>query len=185
MANNNGLTMTCVVAIKKDGVVYMGADSAGSAGFNIRTRVDPKIHIVGPYILGFTSSFRMGQLLGHAFEPPVRDSATPVDKFMSTIFIDAIRKCLKDGGWASKSNETEAGGNFLVGYEGRIFNIFSDYQVGETALDYEAIGCGEEFAMGALFACKVKDPEAKIKVALEAAEHFSCGVRGPFIFNRL
>jgi len=163
----------------------MGADSAGSSGHSIRTRIDPKIHIVGPYILGFTTSFRMGQLLGHAFVPPVRDETMPVDKFMSTVFIDAIRNCLKNGGFASKSNETESGGNFLVGYEGRIFNIYSDYQVGESAWDYEAIGCGEDIAMGALFASKLKDPEAKIKIALEAAEQFSCGVRGPFIFNSL
>jgi len=26
-------------------------------------------------------------------------------------------------GWAHKSNEVEEGGNFLVAYEGRIFNI--------------------------------------------------------------
>jgi hypothetical protein len=175
--------MTCVIAIKESGAVYMGADSAGSNLYTIRTRIDPKIYKVGPFMFGFTTSFRMGQLLGHAFKAPDRDPRVPTDRFMTTTFIDAVRDCLKVGGYATKTNEVEQGGTFLVAYEGRVFEIDSDYQVGESALPYEAVGCGTDIAMGSLFTTQggAMTPAERIEVALRAAEAFSCGVRGPFI----
>lgn len=47
---------------------------------------------------------------------------------------------------------------------------------------YAAVGCGEEIARGALFATRAAKlrPEKRAVVALEAAERFSAGVRGPF-----
>lgn len=176
--------MTCIVAIKKDGAVYMGADSAAVGGLSLTVRADPKIYKNGDYIFGFTSSFRMGQLLGHAFVPPFpyKHLGLTIEKFMSTVFVDAVRKCLKDGGYARKDNETESGGLFLVGFEGRIFRIDSDYQVGESSHDFESVGCGSDIALGALWALHEDvPPSARIRVALAAAEQFSAGVRGPFL----
>lgn len=175
--------MTCVIAIKEKGTVYMGADSAGSDLYTIRTRIDPKIHKVGSFMFGFTTSFRMGQLLAHSFKAPDRDPRISVEKFMATSFIDAVRDCLKTGGWASKTNENESGGTFLVAYEGRVFCVYGDYQVGESALPYEAVGCGTDMAMGSLFTTDGgrMTPAERIEIALRSAEAFSCGVRGPFI----
>lgn len=176
--------MSCIVAIKSDGIVYMGADSAGSDGYNTRSRKDPKIHKVGPFMFGFTTSFRMGQLLAHSFSTPDRDPRVSVEKFMSTIFIDAVRNCLKTGGWAASQSGTEVGGNFLVAYEGRIFQIESDYQVGESFLAYESVGCGENIAMGSLHTTETLglEPSKRLELALQAASEFSCGVGGPFIY---
>lgn len=175
--------MTCVVAIKDSGIVYMGADSAGSDLYTIRTRIDPKIHKVGAFMFGFTTSFRMGQLLAHSFTAPDRDPRISVDKFMATSFVDAVRACLKAGGYAGKSNEVESGGTFLVAFEGRVFCVYDDYQVAESALPYEAVGCGTDMAMGSLFSTQGSSlmPGERIDLALRAAEAFSCGVRGPFI----
>ena len=175
--------MTCVIALKADGIVYMGADSLGSNLYTKRARIDPKIYRVGDFMFGFTTSFRMGQLLGHAFKAPDRDPRVATEKFMSTVFIDAVRECLKTGGFAKKENETEEGGNFLVAYEGRIFNIDSDYQVGESVLPYEAVGCGQDIAMGSMYtsAASAMSPTERIDIALKAAGEFSCGVGAPFI----
>jgi ATP-dependent protease HslVU (ClpYQ) peptidase subunit len=179
--------MTCVIAIKEDGKVYMGADSAGTGGdFSQRTRNDSKLCKVGPFMFGFTTSFRMGQLLAHSFIAPDRDPRVSVEKFMSTLFIDSIRSCLKAGGFATKDNDAEVGGQFLVAYEGRVFQIYNDYQVAESVLDYEAIGCGSDIAMGSLHTSGQHTtmwPKGRIVVALEAAEEFSAGVRGPFVFD--
>jgi hypothetical protein len=175
--------MTCVIAIKENGVVYMGADSAGSDLCTIRTRIDPKVHKVGPFMFGFTTSFRMGQLLAHAFKAPDRDPRVATEKFMSTTFVDAVRDCLKAGGYAAKREEVEQGGTFLVAYEGRVFTIYDDYQVAEGALAYEAVGCGTDMAMGSLYTTQgsTMAAAARIDMALRAAEAFSCGVRGPFL----
>lgn len=181
--------MTCVIALKSEGIVYMGADSAGSNGWTIRSRADQKIYKVGAFMFGFTTSFRMGQLLGHAFASPDRDPRMPTEKFMTTAFIDAVRNCLKNGGWARKESENEVGGNFLVAYEGRVFNVDSDYQVGESMELYEAVGCGADVAIGSLYTTQRLTnrltPNERIELALKAAEQFSAGVRGPFCYQQL
>ena len=104
---------------------------------------------------------------------------------MVTIFIDAVRKCLKDGGYASKEKDQEWGGAFLVGYKGRLFMIQDNYQVAESVDNFQSVGCGEEIARGALCVTSGMAPELRIKSALEAAERYSAGVRGPFVIKEL
>ena len=78
-------------------------------------------------------------------------------------------------------NEVETGGVWLVGYRGRLFYVGDDYQVGEYACGFGAVGCGEGYALGALFALhNGGKPKKRIMIALRAAEYFSAGVRGPF-----
>ncbi|MEO3924086.1 hypothetical protein ABGB07_09550 [Micromonosporaceae bacterium B7E4] len=48
------------------------------------------------------------------------------------------------------------------------------------------MGCGSEIALGALFATArtSMSPKRRVTVALEAAERFSAGVRGPFLVEK-
>jgi len=175
--------MTCIVGIAEGGKVYIGGDSAGVGGYSLTVRADKKVFVNGDFVMGFTTSFRMGQLLHHAFTPPKRHPDTDIDKFMVTDFINAVRDCLKSGGYAGRQNETESGGTFLVGYSGRLFRIDGDYQVGEAVDGFDAVGCGDDIARGALFANPAGKPQDRLRVALEAAERFSAGVRAPFHFE--
>ena len=52
---------------------------------------------------------------------------------MASKFIDALRECLKVGGWAKKDNDREEGGTFLVGVHGQLFAVYDDYQVATAA----------------------------------------------------
>ena len=99
---------------------------------------------------------------------------------MATTFVDAVRERLKAGGWATKSNEQEHGGTFLVGVRGRLFEIGPDYQVGESMDGFSAVGCGDQVAHGALFASRGRPAMDRVVTALAAAERFSAGVRRPF-----
>ena len=172
--------MTCIVGLINDGKVFIGGDSAGVHGLHVRTRADRKIFKNGRFVFGFTSSFRMGQILQFSFVPPKHHADTDVFKFMVTDFVNAVRKVLQSGGYALKDKERESGGTFLVGYESRLFTVCDDYQVAEVSLPYAACGCGEQYAIGALFATSKITPRRRIKIALEAAEENSGGVRGPF-----
>lgn len=172
--------MTCIAAVAHEGNVWMGADSAGVAGLSLAVRRDPKIYRVGDFLFGFTSSFRMGQLLGYKFTPPQHHSEWDAERYMTTVFIDSLRDTLKAGGYARTDNGAEVAGEFLVGYRGRIFRVCSDYQVGENVEPFDAVGCGAELALGALHATRDKPPAARVGAALEAAEAFSAGVRRPF-----
>ncbi|MGW6292457.1 hypothetical protein [Streptomyces sp. NPDC055058] len=175
--------MTAIVGIVHDGTVYLGGDSAGVAGYALTVRADHKVFRTGPYVLGFTSSFRMGQLLRYAFAPPAPDGGD-LARFMATTFVDAVRDTLKAGGWLRKDSEQEEGGTFLVGVRGRLFRVAGDFQVGEAADGYDAVGCGDELALGALFATARLGlaPRDRLRCALSAAERFSAGVRRPFVY---
>jgi hypothetical protein len=174
--------VTAVAGLVCDGIVWIGADSAGVSGQSVAIRADHKAFRNGPYAFGFTTSFRMGQLLRYRLDAPVPDADVDLHGFMCTTFADAARDCLKAGGWAEKDKEREAGGNFLVGVHGRLFEVFSDYQVAERQDPFTATGCGENFLLGSLHTTENLDwpPEKRLLAALEAAERYSTGVQGPF-----
>ncbi|XVV11230.1 hypothetical protein ACQP2X_41330 [Actinoplanes sp. CA-131856] len=58
--------MTCIVGITDGTTVTIGGDSAGSDGWHVAVRSDSKVFQVGPYLMGFTTSYRMGQLLRYS-----------------------------------------------------------------------------------------------------------------------
>lgn len=163
------------------GNVYIGGDSAGVAGLSLTPRADEKVFGNGPFVMGFTSSFRMGQLLRYKFDPPKQTVNSDDMKYMVTDFIDSARKLFTDNGFGDKSN----GGNFLVGYNSQLYNIDDDFQVGIPILNYDACGCGRDIALGAMFASQNKKPEDRIRIALEAASTFNGGVTAPFKILKL
>lgn len=168
--------MTCIVGLVEKGNVYIGGDSAGVSGLSITVRADEKVFHNGPFIMGFTSSFRMGQLLRYKFSPPKQTIEQEDVKYMVTDFIDAAIKCFTENGYGNKSN----GGTFLVGYNSRLYHIDSDFQVGLQCKPYSAVGCGSDLALGSMYATEGMDPEKRIILALEAAAQFSGGVVAPF-----
>lgn len=183
--------MTCIVGLETPTGVIIGGDSAGVAGWDLDVRADTKVFTRGPYAFGFTSSFRMGQLLRYApsveldagpqFCPGVDGSDDDLDRFMATTFVDAVRALLKAGGYAKRENEQEEGGTFLVGVAGRLYEVHSDYQVARSTAGFSACGCGAQIALGAMYAMIGKrcHNDVKVRTALDAAERFSAGVRGP------
>jgi len=177
--------MTCIVGLKHKGGIYIGGDSACAENSFLYARKDTKVFKVGEFIYGYTSSFRMGQLLRYKFKPPQRELAQDVFEYMTTDFIDALRECFNKAGYAEVKNGMESGGDFLVGYQNRLFEIRSDYQAGESILDYHSCGCGREVALGAMYASEGLNPEARIQKALEAAERFNPYVRSPFVIESL
>jgi hypothetical protein len=175
--------MTCIVGIAEKGNVYLGGDSAGVGGLSITIRSDEKVFHNGPFIMGYTTSFRMGQLLRYKFNPPKQTVKQDDMEYMVNDFIDAVRACFADGGYGkSSSKEDNHGGCFLVGYNGILYQIDSDFQVGIPTAQYASVGCGEDLALGALHATKGQKPEVRLKAALEAATTFSAGVAAPYVY---
>lgn len=172
--------MTCIAGVVHEGKVYIGGDSAGVGGWDLVVRSDEKVFKNSGFLFGFTSSFRMGQILRYSFNPPFRQPDTDLFSYMVTDFVDGVRECLKTGGFAKKHNEEETGGTFLVGHDGRLFTIYDDYQIQEALNPWTACGCGEGYALGSLYSTKSMAPRKRVATALSAAETHSAGVRGPF-----
>lgn len=175
--------MTCIVGYldKKTKRVTIGADSAGVAGLDLSIRKDKKIFRNGEFIIGCTSSFRMIQLLQFRFSPP-EIKCKDIYEYMCTDFVDAIRKCFRDGGFLSKDKDVESGGVFLIGYKDRLFCIQSDFQIAENLNGMDACGCGDAYALGCLYSIgnDVSNSDYKVTKALETAANFSAGVHKPF-----
>lgn len=177
--------MTCIVAIATpEGRVHMGADSAGVSGYSMAIRRDEKLFVKSGMVFGCTSSFRMIQLLRFHLIVHKRHPELDLYEYMCTTFVGAVRECFRQGGYLSKQNEVEGGGHFLVGVDGRIFSIESDYQVGERNDCMDAAGCGADLALGSLHQSRGDDDvRRRLTDALSTAERFSAGVRGPFVFK--
>jgi hypothetical protein len=174
--------MTCIVGVSDSGRVWIGGDSAGVAGYSIDVRADTKVFRNGAYLMGFTTSFRMGQLLHHVFKPP-KPTTRNLERFMVRDFIPAVMECLDAGGWLSTENGRREGGTFLVGVHGELFDVDSDFQVGHSHNGYSSVGCGFDLALGSLHSTKGRPPRVRVKAALEAAAHHSAGVTGPFVIK--
>lgn len=183
--------MTCIVGFTDGKNVWIGGDSAGVAGQNLMVRSDEKVFKNGPMVFGFTSSFRMGQLLRYALKIPDHDPRKDDYAYMCTDFVDAVIACMKTGGYARIESNEIMGGCFLVGYKGKLYQVESDFQVGARADMYNACGCGQSYALGVMRsmcsrADNITDPERMIIEALETAAYFSSSVVGPFhIVNTL
>jgi len=179
--------MTCIVGIAQSGNVYIGGDSAAvGEGHSLVVRADRKVFRNGNFVMGFTSSFRMGQLLAFGFSPPAPRNGMDTMEYMVTDFIDAARVRMKVGGYARTKDSADEGGTFLVGYKGRLFHIACDFQVGESTHGFDACGAGDQLALGSLRSTREwTNPRERIMEALSTAQAFSAVVRGPFFIEEI
>lgn len=174
--------MTCIVGLKEAGKVYIGGDTLGVGGYSKVLRNDGKVFKKNNMIFGFTSSYRMGQILRYTFAPPPRHEELDDMTYLVAHFIPALIESYKSGGYLMKQNEAAKGGTFLLGYRAELYNIQDDFQVGIASLGYDACGCGEDLAKGAMYVAKELNITSSEKVtkALEAASTHSAGVGGRF-----
>lgn len=176
--------MTCIIGLEHEGSVYIGADSAAVDinSYAIDAIRFPKVFQTGLFLMGYTTSFRMGQLLEHNLS--VRDQAKKEYDitYLVTAFIKDVRKVLSLGGFTKIDNNEESGGDFLLGFNNKLYAVFSDFHVNSYTAGLAAVGCGGEVAIGAMVALEnsIKDPEERIKRALEIVASRSAGVCGPF-----
>ena len=171
--------MTCVVGIESIEGVTIGVDSASSNGHTVHPSASGKLFRNGPLLLGFTTSWRMGQLLRYSMYVPTLDT-WDVDRWMATTFIDTVRRTLKDGGWASLKDGAEEGGTFLVGIAGRLYTVHGDYQATRSGHGYNSVGSGSTVALGALHSAADKPAHERAIAALTAAAEHVTSVAAPF-----
>lgn len=178
-------TMTCIVGLIENGVVYMGADSLATRendSWSATPRLDPKVFQRDEMLIGVSGTARVCQLLQYTLVVPRLIDGQDVFAYICSSLIPAIRECLKEGGISLKKDDAESfEGRILIGCKGRLIYIDSDYQVAEPITNFHAIGCADETARGAMYVSQDKLPKERILKALEAAEYFSAAVRRPFL----
>ena len=90
--------MTCIVGLVHEGVVYIGGDSAGVARLSLTVRADEKVFRNSDFLMGFTTSFRMGQLLRYSLKPPRRHPADDINQYM--VVGQRVLNYGRFGGWS-------------------------------------------------------------------------------------
>ncbi len=179
--------MTCIAGVVSKGKVWIGGDSCASDGTEKVARKDPKVFELSGMIIGYAGSFRFGQLLRFKFVPPGKKDDQDDYEYLVTDWVEALRHTCKEGGLTKveDNEETITDASALIGFNGRLYVLDSDLNIGEPITNFYAIGSGSAVAFGALNAAstisKKMQPRRMLTLALESATKFAMGVEPPFV----
>jgi hypothetical protein len=177
------------VGVVHEGEVWIGADSAAvdlPTGL-LTYHGQGKVFQEGEFLVGYSTSFRMGDILRcHLQDILMRYKGQDALGYMTRTFAEEVRRLLREYGWATVENNVETGGRFLVGYQQGLYFLDSDYHVTVPLNGYLATGSGEAAALGSLYSTQgMRNPQARLLLALQAAQHHNVYVREPFLIKRL
>lgn len=180
--------MTCIVAIEDDNGVTMMADSASVADYHRRKTDLQKVFKTGNFLIGYTTSFRFGQLLQYKMIVPEQECKDDLE-YLATVFIDAVRECLSENGWKkAETDGEEVGGNFLLGYKGKLYRVDSDFQCNRHSAGYDSVGYACVPALASLHTSQIiggLSTEARLRLALfVSSEIYPSQVAEPFIIKK-
>lgn len=188
--------MTCIVGLEHEGVVWMGGDSLATDETTKRAMREEKVFRNGPLLIGTSGSPRYKQVLRYALGVPDPLSDGYDMDYMVNDVVPAIMACLDSAGHLSIEDGIRHTGsddyyaNALIGYNGTLYAIGSDFSVGRCVDGYDAIGSGKKAALGAMYvttgmltAGAKLGPRQCIHWALEAAAYIDPSVGEPFVIE--
>lgn len=192
--------MTCIVGLIAKGTVWIGADSL-SGNVNdysiglvrnpkiVRQSIKSKKHGNADVLIGYTSSWRMGNLFAQMEFP--HPKGKDAFRYLVEDFVPILRQEFSKSGFLEVRDSVERGGTFLIAINNRLFQIQNDFAVLEPLSVYDACGSGGAYALGAFNAiCSSHfsselTPRQICLAALEAASHHSAYVSSPYEFQSL
>jgi ATP-dependent protease HslVU (ClpYQ) peptidase subunit len=181
--------MTCIVAVRDpgSGSIVMGADSMTAFGWSADRNNHPKIFKresgAIPIYMGASGDVRWSDILRYS-DIPNGAGHEPAHEWAVTKLVPALREAATKAGYTKKEGERETNGQMvIVVFDGDILSIGADWSVHWPAGDYWAIGCGSQFAEGALAAMEAQMPDMiaiqRAVAAIEAAIRHSIGCAHP------
>jgi len=164
--------MTCIVGMEHKGRVYIAGDLLGSNSWHKSEYHNSKVFKIGDIVLGYTSTYRFGQLLETELSPPF----VP-DK---NIYYWLIKQVVPEIYGILKKYD-EKGGTALIGVRGELYCLQDDYSILRSVNGYASVGSGYEYALGSLHTqidiLKLKETPSKILPrAIESAGSHSPSV---------
>lgn len=180
--------MSLVVAIKKDDIVYLGADTRTTRGEIIRSNLleeNLKIHHMGSCFVGAVGSVASSQILLNHPEWFELKGKPLTKKFIVQNIIpkyyDLVKEMDKFDKEDMNSSLPKSESVFLVTDGKKLFRIDSDFEVVELSR-YGQIGCSEIIALTLIFSV-IDDcsPNEMILKALRESAYRDNGVGAPFV----
>lgn len=177
--------MTCIAGAVINGELCIGGDAVGVHGNSaVRVGSNGKVFRVGRFLVGSSGTVRCQQVIRYLFDPPSIEG--DLTTYMVQQFVPLLRQAMKDHGGEckSQSGNDEMDARYLVGVQGRLFEIDSAYGVFESQAPYASVGCADQEALAAMYTAYslLKDPLAEdiVNRGLLAAAEFDTSVRPPF-----
>jgi ATP-dependent protease HslVU (ClpYQ) peptidase subunit len=185
--------MTTILAIQGDDYCAIGSDSQWTDDYGRVGRMNqPKIVVVGKYLIGVAGDTRGANVIQHAFNPPVLPPkllGAKLVKFMVSHFVPAYKECLEAHGAGRPQYDdqpAQSANEILVCANGTVFQIDEDYGTETDTCNLYAIGSGAHFGLGALQAYtngkRVVQTNAKqlLLKSLTVSAKFDSGSGAPF-----
>ena len=183
--------MTVIIGITDGRTIWMGADSfVGNSNYALQMKQSKIIRRQLPngsdILFGCSGEMRVMLLLG-AMELPDHKPGMDALYYVGIDLVNTMRSVFGDAGYATAQDGREGAGDacVLVGYDGRLFALWSDYTHAEPATDYMVMGSGMEVALGALAVTDGIPPRRRLEMVLEAVAQHSPYVRAPFTFEEI
>jgi len=140
--------ITCIVGLEHKGKVIIGGDVQGTGGNTKILHTQPKVFNKKGVLMGYTSSYRFGQILEHNLaDPVVPENINEVYRWLITVLVPDIKRALKDHNYG----KDDSGGNALIGVRGQLWELQPDFSVLRSVLGYNAVGSGEEYAKASVY----------------------------------
>lgn len=171
--------MTCIIGLEHNNKVYIGGDSAASDGWEIRTLNQDKVFRLDKFLIGCAGSPRVSQIIEHHLNVSEKNEFKDDMTFLVKVFIAKLRSTLTEHGYGDKEF-SEDGSCFILGYNHKLYCVYSDYQVHSVKDGLLSIGSGSSYALGAMHVLKDLEPRQRILKSLEASAYFSTTVDKPF-----
>ena len=180
--------MSLVVAIKKDGVVYLGADTRITKGERVAsnlTEEELKIHRMGKCLIGTAGTVSNIQLMTSHPEWFEQNGKPLTKKFIVqnvvSKYYDLVKNMDKLEVEEQSSDSPKSGCSFLVTDGEKLFMILDDFEVIELS-SYGQVGCTDEIAMTFLLNDGDRhEPNEMILKALRTSAYRNDGVGAPFV----
>jgi ATP-dependent protease HslVU (ClpYQ) peptidase subunit len=180
--------MSLVVAIKKDGVVYMGADTRCTRGERKTTnlaKINLKIKRVGDCYVGSAGKVAILQRFTENSEWFNLEGKELTKRFLVQNVVSRYYDIVKDMEKPNDNGQEKENPHFDCGFivtDGkRIFTVDSDLEVNEQS-SWAAIGCTEMMAYACFMgAAHNEEPNETILKSLRVSTRRNDGVGAPFI----
>lgn len=179
--------MTTLIGIQGKSWALLGADTRITSDGTIyrMAKNHSKIAEHDGILIASAGDVRGGNILEYGLKIP-KVTAKSDEQFITAFLIPAIRQAFADAGYEKtlegvSTHETE----FLVAYNGRIYEIDSDYSWVQDSRNIYALGSGGAIALGAL-ATLVGDSITKTEArkwalkALDIASQYNADTAPPF-----
>lgn len=151
--------MTCIVGIEAQELgnpcIVMGADRICYGWEESYDSTESKIvnFVLGQtnIFVGYTSSFRFGQIIKYHFIPPRPKEELRREmellRYLHKDFVPALRRTLEQQNFSEiKDNVSDSDSTALIGIAGRIFCLQHDYSILRSTRGYYSIGSGAPYA---------------------------------------